>query len=98
MSLNSQETDKAFVNKVLAGDKASCKEFAAVLTGKVSFQLRKKLLRCDYEAKSCALNAGWNQYFSGKPSCDECMDEYIWFIEYLKNKLKSLPISLISQS
>lgn len=89
MSLNSQETDKAFVQKVLSGDQASCREFVAVYTDQVLFKVRG-LVRCNYSVRNCALNTGrWWKSFSGKPSCDECMDDYIWFIEYLKGKLKS---------
>lgn len=89
MLLNPRGTDKAFVQKVLDGDQASCREFVAIYTDQVLFKVRE-LVRCNYSARNCALNTGgWWRSFSSKPSCDECMDDYIWLMEYLKGKLKS---------
>lgn len=89
---------KELVHRVLSGDRVACGQFVEDYTDMVMYKILELMKsHCKYSAREyvCCLHflqsqkKGWNMSTEGRVQCDECMDYYIWFFEYLKGKLKS---------
>jgi len=89
---------KKFVQRILSGDRGACGQFVADYTDMVMYKILELMKsHCSYSARDyvCCLHflhaqkKGRNMSTEGRAQCDECMDYYIWFFEYLKGKLKA---------
>lgn len=92
------DKSKEFVQRVLSGDREACGQFVEDYTDLVMYKILELMkAHCKYSAREylCCLHflqsqkKGRNMSTEGRVQCDECMDYYIWFFEYLKGKLKS---------
>ena len=98
MTSGSPGTDgKAFVARVAAGEGEACREFVDVFSDYVLLRVLDLMKgHCRHSAweRTCSLrvvldlrrNVG-KQVLAGQ--CDECMDSYIWFFDFLKRKAKA---------
>ena len=100
MSLNGNSSgeDIEFVQQVLSGNDDACMEFVNKYTEWVLFKIYELMkAHCHYTAKNkiCSLLLlqrnikGGDSLPKYESQCDDCMDSYIWFFEYIKTKLKS---------
>ncbi len=89
------EKDIIFANSVRAGDSKACELFVDNYTDLVLSTVWKlSKTHCNYPARErvCSLIILQKQrkgsaYFP-EDQCGECMDSYIWFFDFLKNKVK----------
>lgn len=80
-----------------SGDAASCRIFVNDYSQMVLWRVLQLMkTHCHYPAreKVCTLKILQKQMKGGRyptafDQCDECLDSYIWFFEFLKKKLKS---------
>lgn len=88
--------DIILANSVSAGDSKACELFIDNYTDLVlSTVWNLSKTHCNYPARErvCSLVILQKQrkgsiYFT-EDQCDECMDSYIWFFDFLKKKIKS---------
>lgn len=88
---------KVFAARVAAGEREACREFVDTYTDLV-------LHRILYLMKGHCCNPAWERACSLREvldqrrgagvnappgQCDECMDSYIWFFEFLRRKAKA---------
>lgn len=97
-SLEEVTKNKEFVQGVLSGDRVACRQFVEDYTDMVMYRILELMKsHCKYSAREyvCCLHflqaqkKGRSMSTEGRSQCDECMDYYIWFFEYLKGKLKA---------
>lgn len=90
--------DMEFARRVLSGDEKACKKFVDNYTDWVLYKIWLMMKsHCPYSASeyACSLLTVWRQRkgnampAEGLTQCDECMDSYIWLMEYLKKRLES---------
>jgi hypothetical protein len=90
-----QVTDgKAFAKRVAAGEGEACREFVDFFSDIVLIRvldLMKAHCRQPAWERACCLRVVLDQRrgSASQPplgQCDECMDSYIWFFEFLKRK------------
>lgn len=89
---------KELIERISAGDEQACRQFAEAYTNWVLYRVSELMkAHCRYSAREyiCCLkllqlqNRGIQINEVNKLQCDECMDSYIWFFQYLKGKLKA---------
>lgn len=90
--------DLEFVKEVLKGDEKACKQFTEDFSDWVLYKvwdLAKSY--CNYSPMDyvCCLNLlhqerkGGYSFSGDEVHCDDCMDSYIWFFDYLKQRLNA---------
>lgn len=88
---------KVFAARVAAGDREACREFVDAYSDLVLLRildLRKGHCSRPAWLHACSLRAVLDQRrgTAANPppgQCDECMDSYVWFFEFLKRKAKA---------
>jgi hypothetical protein len=88
--------DISFARAVSSGDSKSCKLFVNEYTDLVLSKVwNLSKTHCHHPAREqvCTLIILQKQKRGGgyfvEDQCDECMDSYIWFFDFLKKKIKS---------
>lgn len=90
--------DLLLAGLVASSDKMACARFVDEYTDWVLYRIYELMkTHCHYSARQriCSLlvlqkqRKGWQFVPDCREQCDECMDSYIWFFEYLKARLKS---------
>lgn len=88
--------DIILANSVSAGDSKACKHFVNEYTDLVLLKVWElSKTHCRHPARDiiCSIKIirkqikGATYYIEDQ--CDECMDSYIWFFDFLKRKIKS---------
>lgn len=90
------DADLAFTSNVCSGEPNACEkfldEYSDLVLSKVSALMKT---HCTYPARErlCSLivlnkRLKGSQYYPVE-QCDECMDSYVWFFEFLKHKVKA---------
>jgi len=90
------DEDLKFAGSVCSREAYACEKFVDEYTDLVlSKVLTLMKTHCTYPARErlCSLiilrkQRRGAQYFPVE-QCDECMDSYVWFFEFLKNKIKA---------
>ncbi len=91
--------DLNFAKLVSEGEPSACKKFVEEFSDVVLYRIRQLMKNhCTHMSRDCVcailflLNSqkdGLLRYRRDLEICDECMDSYVWFFEFLKNKVKS---------
>ncbi|MGD0282133.1 MAG: hypothetical protein ABSB95_07205 [Dissulfurispiraceae bacterium] len=90
------DEELTFAGSVCSGEADACEKFMDEYTGLVLSKVSALMkTHCSYPARerACSLIVLNKQrrgvrYFPVE-QCDECMDSYVWFFEFLKNKIKA---------
>ncbi len=88
--------DRTFAGRVSSRDAEACEKFVAEYTDLVLSKVSALMkTHCAYSARErlCSLIVLRKQRMGEKcfplDQCDECMESYVWFFEFLKKKIKA---------
>jgi len=95
-AVNGARDDLSFARIVISGDPEGCRQFVDEYTDLVLskvWNLMKDHCRVSPKEIRCSLRILQRQRKSGggyaENQCDECMDSYLWFFEFLKKKIRA---------
>lgn len=89
--------ESAFARSVASGEAKACKSFVNEYSPLILSRIRTLMrTHCSYPAREavCSLSVMRREERGVKlpldiEQCDECMDSYLWFFDFLKKKVKA---------